>query len=366
MKMIKLENNRLAGLFLVFAAFFAMSGCATIPSIAHFPYETTKINSYPYFAVFDMCDNEGVKWDYDPLSKEVVLKKDAIELKLLVGSRDVLVGSDFKELPAPVEIRNSVIFAPVDLRRYIFPELCSVVLKKISPDGILLRPINTIVIDAGHGGIDPGAIGRYGLKEKTVVLDVAKKVAQRLKNCGIQVTMSRPDDECTPLAVRPDFANKKKADLFVSIHANANTSRRIEGLEVYYLTESVDDNARALFAAQNYPLEVGGQGLGHHAQSLKAILWDMVYSENRRESVLLARYISDVVSRDMNLNVLAIKGAAFVVLKGTRMPAVLVEIGYISNKEGEKKLADPSYRERMAEAIVKGIIDFKNYSEGRV
>jgi len=364
--MIKLRNNCLVGLFLVLVALCAMSGCATIPSIAHFPYETTRFNNYPYFALVDMCDSEGVKWDYDPLSKEVVLKKDTTELKLLVGSRDVLMGSDFKELPAPIEIRDGVIFAPVDLRKYIFPELCSVVLKKISPEGILLRPIDTIVIDAGHGGIDPGATGRYGLKEKVVVLDVAKKVADRLKRCGIQVYMSRPDDECTPLATRPNFANKKKADLFVSIHANANTSRRIEGLEVYYLTESVDDNARALFAAQNYPLEIGDQGFSHYPTSLKAILWDMVYSENRRESVLLARYISDAVSRDMNLNILAIKGASFVVLKGTRMPAVLVEIGYISNKEGEKKLSDPAYRERMSEAIVEGIVNFKNYSEGRV
>ncbi len=364
--MIKFENYRLAGLFLVLVALFALSGCATIPSVVHFPYETIKIKDYPYFAVVDMCDNEGVKWDYDPLSKEVVLKKDATELRLLVGSREVLVGSDLQALPAPVVIRDSVIFVPVDLRKYIFPELRFAPLKKVSPEEVLLRPIDTIVIDAGHGGIDPGAIGRYGLKEKTVVLDVAKKVADRLKRCGIQVYMSRPDDECTLLATRPDFANKKKADLFVSIHANANTSRRIEGFEVYYLAGSVDDNARALFAAQNYPLEIVDQESNRHSTTLKAILWDMVYSENRRESVLLASHISDVVSKDMNLNVLAIKGASFVVLKGTRMPAVLVEIGYISNKEGEKKLSDSAYRERMAEAIAKGIVNFKNYSEGRV
>ena len=360
------KNKRLCIFFLIaVTTCFLAAGCATTPSSLKFPYETIYLNNSAYFAIIDMCDHEGVKWDYDPLSKEILLKKDAVELRLLVGSRDVMVGSMLEKLPAPVEIRESVLYAPLELRNYFAPVSGPTLLKNLSPAGILLRPVDIVIIDAGHGGRDPGAIGRYGLKEKTVVLDIAEKVTQGLKSYGLKVSMTRDDDEYIPLLQRPNIANKKNADLFISIHANANHSRWIEGVEVYYLTEAVDDNARALVAAENYPLEVAGQDV-RGPISLKATLWDMVYTENRKESVSLARYVSDAVSKKMNLKELGVKGAPFIVLKGARMPAVLVEIGYISNREGEKKLEDPVYRHQMADAIVEGIINFKNYAEGRV
>ncbi len=343
------------------------AGCATVPRLEEgFPYGTIRSHGASYFALVNMCDKEGVKWDYDPLSQEIILKRNEKEVKLLVGSDTALVDNAIRHLAGPVEMRESVVYAPTEVRGYFFPPACKFP-PKPSGAGVYLRSIETVVIDAGHGGKDPGATGRYGLKEKIVVLDVAEKVKQELERCGLKVYLTRASDEFIELPNRPKLANDRKADLFVSIHANATQSRRIEGFEVYYLTESVDDNARALAAAENAPWDIENSSFASLAPfvSLKAMLWDMIYTENRKESIELARHIDQAVARKMNLKILGIRGAPFAVLKGSKMPAVLVEIGYISNREGEKKLRDAEYRQRMAEAIASGIIDFKNYSEGR-
>jgi len=349
------------------AVFLFLAGCATAPRVQEFPYPTVNLNNASYFVLVKMCDQEGIRWDYDPLSQEVTLKKDKVELKLLIGSKMVLAGSASHELSAPVVIRDSVIYASVDLRGYMEPAVCKVPAKAGLPVGVFLRSVDSIVLDAGHGGKDPGAIGRYGLKEKTVVLDVVMRVKQELENCGLRVSLTRATDTFIPLDERAQTANKKKADLFVSIHANANHSRWIEGFEVYYLTEGVDDDTRALAAAENSSPEIDSRGaFKGPSLSLRAIIWDMIFTENRKESIALAQYISKTVSRRLDLKMLGVKGAPFAVLKGTQMPAVLVEIGYISNKEGENKLRDPDYRRQMAEAIAEGIMSFKNYSEGKI
>ena len=339
-----------------------VGGCATVPP--KFPYETVSIHNVSYFALSTMCDREGIKWDYDTLSRAVILKSQGKDFKLLIGSPRMMEGDIFHELSGPIEIRNSVIYAPVDLRSYLILPPCPIPQKIPPPGSAYLRPVTTVTIDAGHGGRDPGAIGKYGLREKKVVLDVAEKVRDELEHCGLKVYMTRSSDEFLQLQERPQIANAKKADLFVSIHANANRSRWIEGFEVYYLTEAVDDNARALAAAENADLDIEKQGLRDQFLSLKAMIWDMIYTENRKESIELAKTISQTVSKKMNLKLLGVKGAPFAVLKGAAMPAVLVEIGYISNGEGEKRLQDPEYRRKMAEAIASGILDFKNYSEG--
>jgi len=311
-----------------------------------------------------MCEKEGIGWDYDPLSKILILKKDSKEYKFLVGSRWAYIDNQVREFSNPVEIRDSVIYAPREVYDEIVPPACAFEGSDVTGP-VYLKPIRTIVLDAGHGGKDPGAMGRAGLREKDVVLDVAEKVGRELKNCGVKVLVTRSTDDFIPLPQRSDIANRKEADIFVSIHANASRSRRVEGFEVYYLTESVDDDGRALAAAENAPLELDRGNIHTRILTLKAMLWDLVYTENRKESIELANFISKSVSNRLDLKTLGIRGAPFAVLKGTRMPAVLVEIGYISNREGERKLSSDEYRSSMAQAIAKGIMDFKNYCEGK-
>lgn len=349
----------------VCAALFLFYGCATVPKgQKEFPYPTVSMHDKPYFVLRTMCEAENIAWDYDPLSQVVLLRKDAKEVRLMVGSDIALVGGDVKMLDGPLEIRDSVIYAPTDCRVYFEPAVCKFPVKEVTAAGGYLRPVNFVMLDPGHGGKDPGAIGRGGLKEKSVVLDVVEKVHVELERCGLRTEVTRSSDIFVPLAERAGFANTKKADLFVSIHANANHSRWIEGFEVYYLTEAVDDDARALAAAEDAPAEMNEDDWRSALLSLKATLWDMIYTENRRESIELAYALSRSVSKKLNLKLLGVKGAPFAVLKGTRMPAVLVEIGYISNKEGERHLRDADYRRRMAEAIAEGIMEFKRYAEG--
>ncbi len=346
--------------------FVSLSGCATTRlSGDSFPYTTVTMHNNAYFALLPMCEAEGVIWDYDPLSKLLLLKKDKADLKLLVGSNNVMTGGVFKKLKGPVEIKDGIVYAPVELRDYIVPPVCKFPPKSTHGE-LYLRAIDSLVLDAGHGGKDPGVMGRQGLREKEVVLDVAERVQKELGRCGLDVYTTRSSDVFIPLSGRSNIANEKKADLFVSIHANANRSRWIEGFDVYYLTEDVDDDARALAAAENAPIEIENRTLQSKFLSLKATLWDLIYTENRKESIELAHFISKAVSEKLGLKLLGVKGAPFAVLKGARMPAVLVEIGYISNRDGERKLRDPGYRQAMAEAITKGIMDFKNYCEGKV
>ncbi|WP_164908809.1 N-acetylmuramoyl-L-alanine amidase [Candidatus Velamenicoccus archaeovorus] len=346
--------------FFVCALLLLAGGCATT---SKFPYTTQVIHSTVYFPVMEMCQADGVTWDYDPLSQVLILKKDNKTLELLVGSDRAILGNAPIRLSRPVVLKDSVVWAPVEVRSYLIPVPCPVAAKAGKEKGIFLRPVRVVVLDPGHGGKDPGAIGKNGLREKDVVLDVAKKVQKELQRCGVVVYLTRDDDRFIPLAERPKIAGSKKADIFVSIHANATRSRWIEGFEVYYLSTAVDDNARALAAAENAPLELEDADF-FESISLKAILWDMIQTENRKESIELAQHLGDVVSASMNLKMLGVKGAGFAVLKGAYIPSVLVEIGYLSNGEGERKLCDPQYRKRMAESIAAGIMRFKIYAEG--
>jgi len=340
-----------------------LAGCAAGPRGGTFGYETIAVEGTRYLSLSEMCDREKLAWDFDPLSQVVILKKDAIEARFLIGSHKAVVGKEVRTLSAPVILKDSVVWAPMEVRDIFVPRV--VPAAPLIPDNkIFLRRVNHVVLDAGHGGKDPGAKGRRGLREKDVNLDMVLRLKAELERCGLLVTLTRDDDFFIPLEQRPFIANGKGADLFVSLHANANRSRWIEGFEVYFLTESVDDDARALAAAENVPAEVEKGAFQKQVLSLKAMLWDMIFTENRRESIELADIISQVVSRRLGLKLLGVKGAPFAVLKGARMPAVLVEVGYISNRDGERKLNDPSYRQRMAEAIALGIMDFKRYAEG--
>lgn len=343
----------------VFVLILVSSGCAGIRP-AGFPYATETIYESAYFPLIQMCQQENVVWDYDPLSEVVILKKNRTRVELLVGSDQAIVDSLPVRLKGPVVLRDSVVWAPVEVRTFLVPE-SPLKIEGENKAGFM-RPVRVVVLDPGHGGKDPGAVGKSGLQEKDVVLDVARRVKKELEAAGLTVYLTRDEDRFIPLASRPKIASRKKADIFVSIHANANHSRWIEGFEVYYLSESVDDDARARESAENSPLELEDVDL-LESFSLKTILWDMIYTENRKESIELARILGDIVSRQMDLKMLGVRGARFVVLKGSSVPSVLVEVGYLSNLSGEHKLYDSVYRQKLAESITAGILQFKQLAE---
>ncbi len=214
--------------------------------------------------------------------------------------------------------------------------------------------IERIVIDPGHGGKDPGAIGVKGLKEKDVVLKLAKLLAKKLREkLGVKVILTRNRDKYIPLIQRPAIANSKKADLFISLHTNASPDKRAKGIETYYLNFTTDPEAMRVAALENAATK---KSLSDLQDLIKAILANTKLSESRllaekvQESLVhtLKRYYPDIEDR-------GVKYAPFLVLVGARMPAILVEIGFITNPKEESRLKNSHYLEMIAEGIAKGI-----------
>ncbi len=226
------------------------------------------------------------------------------------------------------------------------------------PEKKFLNNIRTVVIDPGHGGKDPGAVGLKGLKEKDITLSVGKKLGKMLKaKHGMKVIYTRTKDRFVPLNKRTQLANSKKADLFISIHTNASRKRSARGIETYFLNWTNENQAMKVAARENgIPLSKMKKQQG----GLKMILQDLARSNKKEEAMKLAYNVQNAMVKDLKRNYRGIKDhgvkfALFYVLVGAEMPSILVEISFISNREEEKRLANNKYRDRVAAAIAKGI-----------
>lgn len=217
-----------------------------------------------------------------------------------------------------------------------------------------------IVIDPGHGGHDPGAIGPNRLYEKDVVLDIAFKVKKILMQDPInEVYLTRENDKYLSLEERTAFANKKGADIFVSIHANASSNSQAKGIETYLLNWTDDEEAMKVAARENAISLKKMKSMYKQMDTVKVITDDLMRQNKRDESIKLAHYIqkSLITNLDERHN-LGVKQALFYVLFGARMPSVLVEVSFISNIEEEKLLSQDSYRMEVAKSISDGILNY--------
>ena len=213
--------------------------------------------------------------------------------------------------------------------------------------------IKRIVLDPGHGGKDPGAIGKHGLKEKDVVLKIARLLKKKLSAKGYKVLMTRDRDVFIPLEERTAFANTKEADLFVSIHANASPRRSARGIETYYLNFTNDKEAMRVASREN---ATSNKKMG----DLQFILYDLMQTSKINESSRLAYYVQNSITRTVSnqyvrVDNLGTKQAPFYVLIGANMPSILIETSFISNPTEEKRLRDNRYLELIADGILKGI-----------
>jgi N-acetylmuramoyl-L-alanine amidase len=233
------------------------------------------------------------------------------------------------------------------------------------PSGQALR---LIVIDPGHGGHDPGAIGPSGVAEKDVVLDVSRRLARLVEDgLGIKVAMTRNADVFVPLRDRTNFANKQRADLFISVHANAHPRSWSEGVETYFLSsEATDNEARQVAAVENGVVQLESPTQRQKTDLLKSILWDLAQSEFQQESSFMAETIQDLMTRSLGLANRGVKQAGFYVLGGAAMPAVLIEVGFLTNPREEKQLASPAHRDAVAGAIYAGLAEYKRRHDQRM
>jgi N-acetylmuramoyl-L-alanine amidase len=231
-------------------------------------------------------------------------------------------------------------------------------------------PLKTIVLDAGHGGHDTGAIGPSGLMEKDLVLDVTRRVAKLVEErLGIKVRLTRDNDHFVTLRDRTSFANRERADLFVSIHANAHRASAAVGVETYFLSsEATDSAARQVAAAENGVVQLeppAGRPSGQ-VDIVKAILWDLAQSEFQAESSRLAEVVHDSMTQSLRIANRGVKQAGFYVLGGAAMPAILIEIGFVTNPREERRLKEPKYRDEIARAILAGLAEYKRAWDQKV
>jgi N-acetylmuramoyl-L-alanine amidase len=216
--------------------------------------------------------------------------------------------------------------------------------------------VRRVVVDAGHGGKDAGAIGPHGVREKNLTLSIAKKVAARLKLLGFTVVMTRSRDTFVSLDDRTRIANEARADLFVSIHCNAARRRNFAGVETWTLNVASDRYAARLAAFENAEAD-------RTVSDLRLILADLATKANAGDARNLAQSVQSSLVRTLRSRVgpvrdHGVKQALFYVLLGTHMPSILVETGFISNPAEEARLKSLRFQEGTAEAIARGVKDF--------
>jgi N-acetylmuramoyl-L-alanine amidase len=223
----------------------------------------------------------------------------------------------------------------------------------------------TVVIDAGHGGIDPGATGISGVAEKDLVLQYARELRRQLLAAGrYRVVMTRDSDVVLPLRRRVARGEQVGGDLFISLHANIHSSRRVRGASVYTLSETASDSeAEALAAKENKADVLTGVNLDGQSQDVSMILIDLAQRETMNLSKNFANTMVSELGKSTRILRNTHRSAGFAVLKSPTVPSVLVEVGYMSNRKEEKLLRSPSHRTKVSAAIVRAIDNyFKSHS----
>jgi N-acetylmuramoyl-L-alanine amidase len=232
--------------------------------------------------------------------------------------------------------------------------------KKVKhPKKTVISKIRRIVVDPGHGGHDPGAVGPSGIQEKDVVLAIGLKLRDLFKEeLGVDVVMTRSTDIFIPLEERTAIANKVGADLFLSVHANAALNRSAAGIETYYLNLAKTEKVAQLAAKEN------GTSL-EKVSVLQAILFDLMANYKLNDSAHLADEVQKALhkkirTRHPDVKNLGVKQGPFYVLVGASMPSILVETAFLSNANEESRLKDPAYLDMSAEGILDGVRSYIN------
>ncbi|MEW5926649.1 MAG: N-acetylmuramoyl-L-alanine amidase [Gemmatimonadota bacterium] len=351
------------------------------------------------YAALPLSSLVSVGAEVAPRGDEVAVRLGGRELRFRVGSPFFSDGGEARQLVNPVYAEDGVTFLPTQFFVEHLPRLgvevdaaartirrsrtaagpAAPAPAEAAPEPAPRRartaardsgPVRRlVVVDAGHGGVDPGARGRGGTREKTVTLAVARRVAEILRaNPEYEVRMTRDRDTLIALRDRARFANGWKKDgqpaLFLSIHCNANPSRAAKGFETYFLSEAKTEDARRVEqmenAAQEYEEDRGG------GDPLAFILQDLRQNEHLRASNDWAALVQDQLRAVHPGPDRGVKQAGFYVLNGAFMPAVLVEIGFISNAQEEQVLGSPRYQQLIAERLARSVDAFFDRDTRRV
>ncbi len=302
-----------------------------------------------------------------PLSTQQVQAAQALvlqpadSLQLTHSSRTAERAAILRENPGPV--------AGMQLRRQSPADYLSLLsAEQVSIADLFGLGVCTIVIDPGHGGKDPGAIGPAGLMEKDVTLDVARRLQARLaRHENYRILLTRDDDEAVSLKDRVEFANLNGADLFISLHVNYLPVEKHTVIETYYFGPQTDETALRLAERENQDSEYS---MSDFRTTIQKIGNTFKYQESRHLATLIQSSLYGNISRE-NISILSsgIKTAPFMVLLGVDMPSVLTEISTLSNKREERQLSTETYRENIAHYLEQGIVEYlsnTSHDEGTI
>ncbi|MES0370729.1 MAG: N-acetylmuramoyl-L-alanine amidase [Mariprofundaceae bacterium] len=333
--------------------------------------------------VFDL--NGTIEYKVFPLHKpeRIVIDLQGVQLKANLSSLklpDPVIGSLRHGEPKPKVLRivldikervktRSFLLKPmhgkphrlvVDLIRYSQTSTAS---RAVTADQLRSKKDIVIAVDAGHGGEDPGAIGRHGLQEKRLTLAVAKALAKEINaRSGMRAILTRKGDYYVPLKKRVKLARRSKADLMISIHADAVKNRGVKGMSVYTLSErgaTPDKVAAALASRENAADDVGGFVASEVDDPMvNMILGDMAKRDSLNSAYLLAETLLKDFGRVGPIKYKEPKRARFVVLGALEMPSVLVELDFISNPKRERLLRSKTHQQKMASALLNSSLTF--------
>jgi len=322
--------------FFIALAVILLAGCAATST-------SYKMAGAGFMPIDDFCRRHNLEYSFDTIDDIVRIYSGDVETRLLLNSQvGYFNGNIFYLQRQPFYVQGNIML-PSDLEDFIFSR----------QQAMMGAPFNaqTIVLDAGHGGQDPGAMSPWGVREKDITLKIVKYLEAELKKRGYKVVLTRGYDKYLTLEERVDVAQRYHGDLFISVHCNANRARAKNGTEIYFLTsgkvDSTDRSVRLARTAGFWPT--------NQNYTTRAILWDLLLTKNYLLSVEAA-HIFYHTFRDLGFKVKPPKEANYHVLRNAYVPAVLVETGYLTNRDEEQLLRKPQYECQIAEAIASSVV----------
>ena len=333
------------------------------------------IENNKFFSINDFLSSTGSEPYISEKTEKIVFYLDNKKIKITKGITFLLIDDNTYQLSSKVVKQNNEYFVHIDS----FINIVNSSLQNLSiisnssemiisstakKKSLAIKNIDieknkwkfsTIIIDPGHGGKDPGAVGYRGTLEKDIALDVAKRLEKKIsKNMKVKTVLTRDEDIFLKLGERTRIANENKGSLFISIHANAATDRRASGFETFLIGPNKNEAAVRVAARENSVLELEGI-VGSKLTNEDLIQATIAQSAFASKSEKFAALVQEEIGKRVQGKNRGVKQAGFYVLMGASMPNVLVELGFISNLAEEKKLRSSQYREVLATAIFRAL-----------
>ena len=328
------------------------------------------VNNTVFLPLKDSARALGIEGFADDQSRVVYFRTNSGLVVVDTNQKKVAVGTDVSGLSHRPLWTGAEVYVPHQVYTEVLARVMGVPIRVAANTGegqevshgqdSLRNPVDVIVIDPGHGGKDTGARGPGGLFEKDVTLKISKKLAARLVKAGFTVHLTRDRDEYIALSKRPAIAKKLGADLFVSIHANGFKRITSEGFETFFASIEATDQAAMDLAQWENQAGSEYEAPDDVMSDIEAILGDMAQTESLSESQLLAEMVQIEMARVMDSDNRGVKQAPFNVLMRSPMPAVLIEVGFITNPREAKAITDDATQDKIVSAISHAVADYRD------